>query len=100
MDLADHLRMVWRHAGEDVVDIVLVNQGPIPEDVLARYEAEGTFPLTWPRKKIDHVPVMQRKLLAPGPKLRHDPAATANGLIAAWRSRLTENLTRPSVAEG
>jgi 2-phospho-L-lactate transferase/gluconeogenesis factor (CofD/UPF0052 family) len=97
MNLADHLEMIEKHAGRGSIDVVLVNDAPIPADVLERYEVEGTTPLCWPESELRGVPVVRRPLLAKGAKLRHDPGATAEGVIAAWS--MMKALTRFRVAE-
>ncbi len=84
LDLVDHLEVIERHAGAPIVDAVLANEAPIPADVLERYREEGASPLSWPARGHRRVRVLQRNLLAAGRKLRHDPAATAAGLIEVW----------------
>lgn len=85
MSLADHVRMIETHAGGTVVDAVLVNEASIPAPILERYRAEGATPLVWPGASNGKV-VVRRHLLATGPKLRHEPVATVDGLIEAWRT--------------
>jgi uncharacterized cofD-like protein len=85
LDLIGHLDVLEEHAGGPIVDAVLVNTGAIEADVLKRYEEEGTAPLSWPDGRQRRVRVVRRNLLAKTPKLRHDPDATVNGLLAAWR---------------
>jgi uncharacterized cofD-like protein len=84
LTLPDHLRVMEQHAGGPFVDAVLVRDGPIDAATLLRYEAEGAVPLSWPAASGGRPFVVRRDLIAPGAKLRHDPAATAEGLIAAW----------------
>lgn len=86
LDLQDHLEVVEEHAGEGIVDAVVVHEGPVAEDILARYAEEGAVLLRWPTGRFRRVEVVRRNLLAAGPKLRHDPAATARGLVDAWAS--------------
>jgi len=85
LDLADHLAVIEEHVGSPIVDAVLVNDGPVGEEMTARYKVEGVSPLYW-QEHFHDVFVMKKCLLAEGPKLRHDPAATAEGLIEAWVS--------------
>jgi len=86
LDLGDHVAIIHEHAGGPVLDAVLVHDGPMRDDVLARYRAEGVQPLTW-HGPVDGVPrVVQRNLISNGPKLRHDPEATVAGLIDLWAS--------------
>jgi uncharacterized cofD-like protein len=85
LDLIDHLDVLEEHAGGPIVDAVLVNSGAIDADVMKRYEAEGTYPLVWPEGRQRNVRIVGRNLLARNRKLRHDPEATVDGLLAAWR---------------
>ena len=84
LDILDHLRVIEEHAGGRFIDAVLLNDGPIGEGILERYRAEGAAPQAWPERNNREVVVVRRNLLADGPKLRHDPASTAEGLIAVW----------------
>jgi len=85
LDLADHLRLVEEHAGGPVVDAVLVHDGAVDAGTLDRYRAEGATPLAWTGPDPLRPRVLRRGLRADGKKLRHDPGATAQGLIEAWR---------------
>ena len=80
-----HLAVIESHAAGRIVDAVLVHDGPIDPATRARYEAEGAAPLGI-HSAIHGLAVIRRDLLGPGPKLRHDPAATAEGLLEAWRA--------------
>jgi len=42
---SDHLRSIVEHANSDVVNACLVNNAPVPEGALRRYEAEGSCPV-------------------------------------------------------
>jgi len=85
LDLEGHLGVIESHAAGRIIDAVLVHDGPIAPATRARYEAEGAAPLGIDAE-IEGLTVVRRNLLGPGPKLRHDPEATAAGLIAAWRA--------------
>jgi uncharacterized cofD-like protein len=85
LDLAGHLNVLEDHAGGPIVDAVVVNSNSIEPDILRRYEAEGTYPLYWTDTGIQSVHVVRRNVLAKGRKLRHDPGATVEGLLTAWR---------------
>ena len=89
LDLGDHVAVVEEHAGGSVVDAVLVNDSPIDEEIVERYRAEGVSPLDWPEQDRDLF-VVRKPLLAEGPKLRHDPFMTAEGLIEAWANLRAE----------
>lgn len=85
LDLDDHLRVIEEHAGGHAVDVVLAHEGPIDRATLDRYRDEGVAPLAPRGESVCGRSVVRRDLLAAGPKLRHDPAATAAGLLAAWQ---------------
>ena len=85
LDATDHLRVIEGHAGSGCVDAVLVHQGPIDAETLARYEAEGSAILVWSDRFEGRLQVHRKNLVGPGPKFRHDPEATAEGLIEIWR---------------
>ena len=85
LGLLDHIEVIEDHAGYPILDAVLVNNGRIGTDTLKRYEADGAIPLFWPKRKKHRIHVQQRNLLAKTAKLRHDPRATASGLVDTWR---------------
>lgn len=93
LELKDHLRLVEEHANGPIVDAIVVHEGPIAADVLERYRAEGARPLSLPEREAGRRLVWRRDLLAPGPKLRHDPATTAAGILAAWRAAVRARFT-------
>jgi uncharacterized cofD-like protein len=85
LDHEDHLRCIEEHGGGRLIDALLVHEGPIDGATLGRYAAEGSAPMGPDGSTILGRPVLRRDLLAEGPKLRHDPASTARGLLTAWR---------------
>ncbi|HXV75021.1 MAG TPA: uridine diphosphate-N-acetylglucosamine-binding protein YvcK [Candidatus Polarisedimenticolaceae bacterium] len=91
LTLDDHVRIIEAHAGGAVVDAILVHHGSIDDATLARYQAEGASPLVLQDGGPAGPRVIRRNLLAEGVKLRHDPAATAAGLLLAWHE-----LSRPN----
>lgn len=84
LGIEDHLRIVEEHAEGRIVDVLLVHEGEIDEATRKRYEAEGVTPLRLAESSVGGRRVVRRDLLDDGPKLRHDPRATASGLLAAW----------------
>lgn len=95
LDLADQIRILEEIAGGKILDGVLVHRGPIEAETLRRYREEGAVPLRWPEGGYRDLVVVRTNLLDGGPKLRHDPGATAEGLLAAWaRIRSAESVKR------
>jgi uncharacterized cofD-like protein len=93
--LEEHLRLVEAHAGGAVIDALLAHEGSIDDETLARYRQEGAAPLELRTDTVRGVRVVRRNLLAEGRKLRHDPRATAEGLLAAWRElKRAQGVTR------
>ncbi len=90
LDAAAHLRAIEAHAGEGCVEAVLVHRGEIDAATVARYESEGSTILDWP-DSLNGLPVHEGNLVGPGPKLRHDPEATAEALVAVWRKLRADN---------
>jgi len=90
LDLADHIRIIEEHVGGIAVDAVLVHDGELDEGILSRYREEGSTPLIYTNGRKSGLHVVRRNLIAEGPKLRHDPEATAQGVLAAWDQLLRE----------
>ena len=83
LDALAHLEAVEKFAGRGVVDVVLVNSAPIPEEHLYAYREEGAEPV-----KVDPaairargVEVVEGDLLAEGPLVRHDPAKLSRAIL-------------------
>lgn len=93
LTLEDHVDVVHRHLGASAIDAVVLHEGPIDESVLERYRAEGAARLEWGSAREPGPRVVRRFLLDSGPKLRHDPEATASALFEAWaRVRTDEGI--------
>jgi uncharacterized cofD-like protein len=85
MGLSDHVLAIELAARGPVIDALLAHEGPIDATLLERYRAEGAAPLSLDAAELDGVALVRRPLIAQGEKLRHDPEATAAGLIDIWR---------------
>jgi uncharacterized cofD-like protein len=89
--LSDHLRALSDHVGPVVTD-VLVHSGGLPEDLVARYEAEGAAPVEVDREEIPGLGVRLREavLLAEDAEAgaRHDPDRLAEEVCEAALVRL------------
>ncbi len=88
---ADHLRAVYEHSSDALVDYVVVNDGAAPEGALERYAEQRAYPVDQDEERIEALGprVVSANLLAEGSAVRHDPAKLARLLVElAWRSRL------------
>jgi uncharacterized cofD-like protein len=90
LGLADHLAVIEEHAAGPIVDAIVVHEGLVDELTEARYRAEGSRPLSWPQEGPSHVRIFRRHLTGVGPKLRHDPAKTAEAVVEAWGSLVAQ----------
>lgn len=88
---AEHVRALFDHAGEGIVDGLVVATDTVPEDTLARYRAEGSDRLVVDDALRALVPlVVERDMLHVAPKVRHDPVLTAQAVLdayAEWKQR-------------
>jgi uncharacterized cofD-like protein len=89
--VSDHLRALERHVGPVVTD-VLVHSGELPEQLVARYEAEGAAPVEVDREEIGKLNVRLREadLLSERAEagVRHDPDRLAKEVCEAALVRL------------
>ncbi len=76
---ADHLEAIYAHAGDKLLDYVVVNTRPISEPLRERYARQHAQPVEIDTQRLRGmgVQVLARDLLQEGEKVRHDPEATA-----------------------
>lgn len=84
--VSDHLRAIADHAGPVLTD-VLVHTDGLPNDLVARYEAEGAAPVRFDRKVVESMGVRAREADLLSEKLesgvRHDPTRLAEEVCRA-----------------
>ncbi len=89
--VSDHLRAISDHVGPVLTD-VLVHTGGLPEDLVARYEAEGAAPVSFDRAAVESmgVRVWEADLLSGelDAGVRHDPARLAEEVCRTVLVRL------------
>jgi uncharacterized cofD-like protein len=89
--LSDHLRALADHAGPVVTD-VLVHSGGLPEELVARYEAEGGAPVEVDREEIEKLGIRLREAVLLSREaeagVRHDPDRLAEEVCEAALVRL------------
>ncbi len=80
---ADHVEALHRHGISGMIDVVLVNDGPVPPEAAAVYERAGARPVAVDegRLKALGVKVVHAPLTRAGDLVRHDPAALAGALL-------------------
>jgi uncharacterized cofD-like protein len=89
--LSDHLRTLASHVGPVVTD-VLVHRGRLPEELIARYAAEGAAPVEVDREEVEKLGIRLHEavLLAEdaGAGARHNPDRLAEEVCEAALVRL------------
>jgi len=96
---ADHVEAIFRHAGEGLLDYVIVNTRPVSESLRLRYARRRAQPVAVDLERLERlgVKVVARELLQEGEKVRHDPEASARvavELALAGRQRRAEVTSR------
>ena len=82
--VADHLEALARHGVRGVVDIVLVNDAPIPFDAVASYERKGSQPVVFDEARAKRL----------GARVETAPLVTLEGPIRHDSDRLAQALLR------
>lgn len=85
---ADHLRVLQRFGGSDLVQHVLVNQ-ELPRRLREIYEAKGQYPVhvDWATLEALGVQTVPGALLDEADGVRHHPELLASALMAWWEAR-------------
>lgn len=91
----DHVTALQQHVGVGLIDVVLVNNEPIPDRVRERYRRQGAEPVGIPEDtRLGPILVVPEDLLSVDTVVRHDPEKLARSLL-----RILLRL-RPKWAEG
>lgn len=79
----DHVQAIERHAGRQLLDVVVVNTRPISGAMRRRYASDQVFPVENDlHRMVDQgIEVLGRSLLARGEKVRHDPELSASVVL-------------------
>jgi uncharacterized cofD-like protein len=83
--LEDHVKAIRRHAGDGLMDAVIVNHGKPPEQLLERYRQDGSEPVYHTGgQQILGIPVISGDLLDYSKEyIRHNPSKLARLVIRA-----------------
>lgn len=84
---SDHVEAIHRHAGGSIVDVAVINNRPIGETLLRKYETERARPVEndLARLREMNVRVAAADLLLESGTVRHNPDATAALLMRLAR---------------
>lgn len=80
---SDHVRAIFEHVGEGLVNYVLVNTGEVPPRLAERYRQEGAHPVVvdCERLRALGVSVVESNLISTTNYARHDPERLAKAII-------------------
>ena len=83
---ADHVRAILSHAGEGVIDVLIANREPVPENYMAPYRKEGVEQILLQPGELDEfgIRVRQFDLMEPGRYIRHDSDQLARAILNVW----------------
>lgn len=86
---ADHLRAIYRHAPEGLIDYVVVNNGRIPAALRRRYLEQKAFPVDASVGDLEAlgVEVIESDFVMAGRVLRHDPERLTRLLVELGRAK-------------
>lgn len=81
--VSDHARAIIEHAGEGVIDYVLVNSTPISDSMKDHYASEGAFPVTIDEEKIHALGLgfVRADIINETEVIRHDPSKLATAVM-------------------
>ncbi len=90
MNAEQHLDALDRHAGDDLLDTILVNTTPLPKERLEHYAEVEATPVAIDRKLLQArgLKLVERDLLASGELIRHDPEKLCLAIIEQLSGRL------------
>lgn len=76
---SDHVKAIMDHAGDGLIDFVVVNQAQVAPQILERYRKEGAHPVNADREALEALglTVIDGDLIDRSDLARHDPAKLA-----------------------
>ncbi|MFO7152424.1 MAG: YvcK family protein [Bacillota bacterium] len=79
----DHVKAIMDHAGENLIEYVLINTEKIPEHLLSKYLADGACPVRCDEGNIKRLGcrVVYGELLGFADVVRHDPIKLAKAIM-------------------
>jgi uncharacterized cofD-like protein len=96
----DHVRALRRHLPHLPLHDVLLNDAAVDPERMRRYGGEGAVPVSASLEALRELGcrVLERDLLAEGPKIRHDPRKLATALLEAARRARRSRFARDGLS--
>jgi uncharacterized cofD-like protein len=85
LSAADHIRAIYKHAGQRIFDCALLNSRPVSAAMQQKYAVEGAAPIAMDIAEVEALGVraVSADLLEEGDVVRHDWKRLARELLAA-----------------
>ena len=90
MTAGDHVAALLAHGAPRLVDVCLLNNAPVRDSLLVRYEAENAYPMEIDEERIRKLgvePVMSALVDEDAGYARHDTEKLANAIMALYQER-------------
>jgi uncharacterized cofD-like protein len=86
---SQHIERIYEHTRAPIFDCALVNTAPFSPETLARYAAEGAFPIQADVERIQALGVrcITGNFASEGSVVRHEPDRVTDALLALGRTR-------------
>ena len=86
--LGDHLRIIEKYLGRNVIDYVIVNSGKIKSSILKRYVSQDSVPVVTDRKSLSGAALVKEKVASfHNGLIRHDSGALAKTILKLIKQR-------------
>ena len=81
--VSDHLDALVQHSHPNIVDYCVINITPVPEELLARYEKEKSFPVKIDEDKVKEMGyrIVRGDLISTKDYVRHDSEKLSRAVI-------------------
>ncbi len=82
----DHFSAISRHVKVKLIDHIIVNNAPIPESLLSKYQSEGARPVRADRESLEAmgVKVISEPIISQADHVRHDGEKLASAIFDLW----------------
>ena len=80
---SDHIQAIYDHAGKDIIDYALINDGEVDDGLLEKYAEEGAYPVEedWNQLLEEDVEIISEDLINQTNLVRHNPDKLAQVIM-------------------
>ncbi|MFO7819468.1 MAG: YvcK family protein [Halanaerobacter sp.] len=90
---SDHVKSIYQHVGEEIIDYILVNDGEVEAELLEKYAEEGSYPVEvdWNQLLEQDLDIISEDLINQTDLVRHDPDKLAQVIMNLVFTQKTGN---------